>query len=328
MSDSHRPAVAVNPLDHLLSHRLRGFSPHEASLSALAEAVRSPIPYLEVDTRLSADGEILVVHDTRYDRLARASGRVRDLPTRSSGPPLFKGAPEERIGRFEELAGRFAAAGTRQVLMVDIKDFGAEEEHYEILARHRLLDRVHIISWLPEVLLRCREIDPRLPLSFSHIPLTRHPAALRVGLALLGSGALLRWLGGFAPPGHALFECREVILYHQDYDREPPPPGAGGHALAALQGTFPIHLLDGLPGGRLGEALRASHGSVGIPAAFLTPEYSAAVHAAGLSLFVFSLDQPAQIEDALAGAAADVIFVNDVRPLERNWAQARTVEAR
>src|SRR5258707_1125261 len=116
-----------NPLEHLLSHRLRGFSFHESSLSALAQAVRSPARYLEVDTRLSADSQILVLHDTRYDRLTRSRGMVHALPALPSAPPLFQGLPDERVAHLEELVERFAAAGGRQVLMVDIKDFGAEE---------------------------------------------------------------------------------------------------------------------------------------------------------------------------------------------------------
>jgi glycerophosphoryl diester phosphodiesterase len=308
-----------HPLDHLLSHRLRGFSPHESSLSGLKAALASPARYLEIDTRVTADGEILVLHDARLDRLTQASGPVRQWRTASAGPPLFKGPPSEPLARFEELVRMFAAAPNGQTLMVDIKDYGAEQEHYRILERYGILERVEIVSWLPEVLLRWHEIDPERPLSFSHIALTRWPGLLRAVCTLLGSGALLRWLGRRMPAGSALAQLRNVILRMNDENRPLD--------LAQLQGTFPIHLLDRLPGGRVGQALLASRGSVGIPASFATARYVREAHAAGLRVFIFSLDRAAEVRKCLTTASPDVIFTNNAGLFREAWPVAPPARA-
>jgi glycerophosphoryl diester phosphodiesterase len=306
--------MTKSPLAHLLSHRLRGFSPHESSLSGLRSALTSKARYLEIDTRVTADGEILVLHDARLNRLTHATGPVLRWRSRTNGSPLFKGSPTEPIARFEEFISMFAAAQSGQVLMVDVKDYGAEQEHYRILERYGVLDQVEIVSWLPEVLLRWHEIDPARPLSFSHVALTRWSKLARVACSVLGTGSLLRLIGRQMCPGTFGSALQDVILRFDDENRKP----VTANDLAQLQGTFPIHLLDRLPDGAVGQALLASRGSVGVHASMATAHYIKMAQAEGLRVFLFSVDDPEQVLACLA-MAPDIIFTNDARLFDFDW---------
>ncbi len=263
----------------LLSHRLRGFSPHESSLSALRAAQRRGIPSFEVDTRVSGDGEILVYHDVGLDHATDARGTVADLSLRAGNRPRFAGAPPEPVPTLRELLAQVAARPCE--VLIDIKDFGHEAEHIALIRELGLARWCWIVSWMPEVLLRVHALAPELRLSFSHLPATRQ----RLGLRLLGwSAPLLRRLVGLAgsPRGR---ELAAVDVYRDRAHRMPVPAGP-------VRGRFPVHILRGLPQRALGCALAASGGGVGIDVRLLTPAYARQVREAGLRLFVFTVDDP------------------------------------
>ena len=88
MSDGAAGGADDGFRDRLLSHRLRGFSPWEASLEGLRAALSHGVHWLEVDTRVTSDGTILAIHDLRLEGLTDGRGRVADcsvMPTVVSG---------------------------------------------------------------------------------------------------------------------------------------------------------------------------------------------------------------------------------------------------
>jgi glycerophosphoryl diester phosphodiesterase len=58
-----------------------GYAP-ENTLLSFEEAIRRGCDLIEMDVQLSADGEIVVMHDTSVDRTTDGSGFVRDLSLR------------------------------------------------------------------------------------------------------------------------------------------------------------------------------------------------------------------------------------------------------
>jgi glycerophosphoryl diester phosphodiesterase len=56
-----------------------GYAP-ENTLISFEEAIRRGADLIEMDVQLSADGEVVVMHDTSVDRTTDGSGLVRDLP--------------------------------------------------------------------------------------------------------------------------------------------------------------------------------------------------------------------------------------------------------
>ena len=64
----------------VIGHRgAMGYAP-ENTLFSFEEAIRRGADLIELDVQLSADGEVVVMHDTSVDRTTDGTGLVRDLP--------------------------------------------------------------------------------------------------------------------------------------------------------------------------------------------------------------------------------------------------------
>src|ERR1700730_3123174 len=64
----------------VIGHRgAMGYAP-ENTLISFEEAIRRGADLLELDVQLSADHEVVIMHDTSVDRTTDGSGLVRDLP--------------------------------------------------------------------------------------------------------------------------------------------------------------------------------------------------------------------------------------------------------
>ena len=114
--------VLLDPTAHpVIAHR--GDSVHfpENTLEAFAGAIAAGADALELDVRLSRDGEVMVIHDPTVDRTTDGTGQVADL-TRAELQRLDAGA------RFTADGGRghpFAGQGVRiptlrEVLALDL----------------------------------------------------------------------------------------------------------------------------------------------------------------------------------------------------------------
>jgi glycerophosphoryl diester phosphodiesterase len=286
---------------HLLSHRLRGFSPNEGSLAGLRAALACGAPRIEIDTRVTADGEILIIHDSRLDRLTRSRGPVSAYDGRRHGPVLYRHASGEAVPTLEAFVRVFAEHQTGTELFVDIKDGGFEQLHCRLIEAAGLEQRVWIISWSPEVLLAVHRLNPRIRLGFSYVPVTRCRSAFGGLLTLVGDGRPVRLLGrltSLVGKGHNLRDLWVRTGPIADVC-EPEP-----------KGRFPVHVLPGVPGGALGRALHATHGAVGVPLSLSTHGFVDEAHRAGLKVFVFSVDTEDQLSKALS-RGADIVFSNN-----------------
>jgi hypothetical protein len=151
----------------LVSHRLRGFGPHENCRSALVAACASSAPHLEIDTRVSSDGVPFVYHFPRgraplsgRSRLAHADGATLRRVRYPSGEPLME--LDECLAIFR---GR---AHSEQRLCIDMKDFGFEKRQFELVERHGLVAATSWMSWVPLSLVRLRDLGASGPLILAH----------------------------------------------------------------------------------------------------------------------------------------------------------------
>lgn len=287
----------------LLSHRLRGFSQHEGSLAGLGTALQLDIAWVEIDTRLTADDQLLVFHDSRLDRITDTTGRVRDYSLSKHGPPSYAGPDEQAVPTLAEFLEEFARSRNSTRLMLDIKDPGTEEAHIALVRRFELAAHTWIISWDPAILTRIHQLAPELTLGFSHIPLTRARPLLNGIGRLLGSGALIRWIGRRLARFGFDHNAQDMVVYFEDYNRE-------SYASDEEKGSIPIHLLSGLPQGRLGEILEKTGGGVGMPAPMLTRSYVQRAHQQGLGVFVYSIETLDAARQAIRRCDPDIIFTN------------------
>lgn len=283
---------------HILSHRLRGFGFPDGSIEALQEAARAGVTHVEIDTRATADGDLLVHHDAYLGSIATGTGLIRDLKTRHRQTPLFLGS-QIRVPRLADFAKVFARLNQDITLYLDIKDVGFENEHLSILSKNHLLERTHIISWWPEVLVRVHKLDPLIPLCFSHISL----AAITGGrnrLARLIATGIAQLAGSVATHVEALQGHTQLLVSIDDANRR-----INGKVL----GT-PVHVLTSLPDGLIGKALKRSQGSLGIPSALLNKGFVTQAHRAGFRVFAFTLNDERTLKEAITDCHADMVFTD------------------
>lgn len=158
----------INTLTNkMVSHRLKGFSQYEHSLSALKNACESGFHYLEVDTRVSKDGVIYVHHgsstSTDYTK------KINFAQSLSSEINNIRFKNTENILTLEECLNVFKDRKNRtQKLCLDIKDYGFEERHLDLVKSFDLEDNVVFVSWIPQTLIRLKEIGSTSPLILSH----------------------------------------------------------------------------------------------------------------------------------------------------------------
>lgn len=156
----------------LLSHRLRQFGAVEQTASALTAACGSGVRFLEIDTRVSRDGDVFVYHDPTLRHATGSSTRIRDLDSHEIQRVLYPDG--SHILRLEEALSIFRClGGAEQTLCLDIKDAGFEVTHLDLLRKYDLEHTTCILSWCPQILSTMRHAGCVGPLVLCHCNLTR-----------------------------------------------------------------------------------------------------------------------------------------------------------
>ena len=161
MSENQKKTIIV-------SHRLRGFDEHDASLKGLQNAIANNITHFEVDCRLTKDGEIVIHHDARLGSDFSSNPFIADK-TLSELKQIFYNNSNDTVLTLDEL---FQIIELHQNIKIylDIKECGKEEKIIEEAAKRNLLKNIVIVSWLPEVLFKINSLLPSMQLCFSFYP--------------------------------------------------------------------------------------------------------------------------------------------------------------
>ncbi len=273
-------------LRKLVSHRARGFAPVENSAPAISAAAASGVPWIEIDTRVSRDGILFVFHDPVLRRRARPV-RLCETESGELARLAIRGEPLLPFADALELFRAAAPASTR--LMVDIKDYGFERRHMDLVAAAGLEERVTFVSWVPQVLLRFAELGSAAPLVFSHNNvLGRRP----VGRSLWAAAA-------HRVRGDLVFLGPDDIL-------APAGPWAVGHTPNVTCAEIP---------GPFARALAAHGGGVCVALRDASPPLAAFCRAEGLKIAVFSARTVAEYVELAAQDTLDFVFSDDAPPV-------------
>ncbi|MDP3149120.1 MAG: glycerophosphodiester phosphodiesterase family protein [Ignavibacteria bacterium] len=161
MSENQKKTIIV-------SHRLRGFDEHDASLKGLQNAIANNITHFEVDCRITKDGEIVIHHDARLGSDFSSNPFIADK-TLSELKQIFYKNSNDTVLTLDEL---FQIIELHQNIKIylDIKECGKEEKIIEEAAKRNLLKNIVIVSWLPEVLFKINSLLPSMQLCFSFYP--------------------------------------------------------------------------------------------------------------------------------------------------------------
>ncbi len=158
------------PRPLILAHR--GASAHapENTLSAFELALTQRAHGVELDAKISADGEIVVIHDATVDRTTDGRGRVsqltlaalRELDAGSFFSEKFRG---EKIPTLAEV---FEAIGDQARINVELTNYatprdGLADKVCDLVKRFGLEKKVLFSSFLPSNLKRTRSLLPDTP---------------------------------------------------------------------------------------------------------------------------------------------------------------------
>jgi glycerophosphoryl diester phosphodiesterase len=157
-----------NPL--IIAHRGASAYAPENTLSAFQLAVEQGAQALELDAKLSADGEIVVFHDFSVDRTTNGTGLVSQLPLPALRELDAGGyfAEKFRGEKIPTLAEVFEAFGDKILINVELKDYTSFKEELTeqvcaMVKRFGLENRVMFSSFRPSNLAKARSLLPSVP---------------------------------------------------------------------------------------------------------------------------------------------------------------------
>jgi len=141
----------------------------ENSLLAFREALVLGVDVLELDVHLSADGEVIVLHDATLDRTTTGRGAVRETTSAALASLRLRARdgrvtdePVPTLARVLDLA-----APTRVAILPEIKVGadgrpypGIEEKVLALLRARGLLARATVQAFAPETIQRVRALAP------------------------------------------------------------------------------------------------------------------------------------------------------------------------
>ena len=280
------PLANAALLDKLLSHRLRGFSTFEHTPSALDHACASSVPYLEVDTRVSQDGHIYLYHDAKTGRdlnracvFARSPAAQLDQLRFINGEPLL--TLQTALQRFQN------RTFSDQRLCLDVKDYGFEEKHLQLVRDAGLDDHVYFVSWIPQTLLRLHELGVKTPLFLSHWNLTAWGKPGRLLTALLRDKRFA--LGSYVIQG-VNRATSDLSAWRHGYS----------HALVCQQLPEPLLAI-----------MTSSEGGLCIHRSLYDEALATYCLQHGLKLWLYAVNTPHQYAHDATLPAVDVVFSDD-----------------
>lgn len=147
------------------------------TLPAFELALQQGADGIELDTHLSKDGELIVLHDFTVDHTTDGRGLAKDMTLAEikaldSGSYFAASFAGTRIPTLDEV---FEAVGHKLLINVEIKSETAETDGVEqavadCLARHDMKKRVIVSSFNPLALKRFREITSDVPIGYLYAP--------------------------------------------------------------------------------------------------------------------------------------------------------------
>jgi len=164
-------AQSAGPL--IFAHRGASKYAPENTISAFRLAVDMGADGIELDTKVSSDGVVVVMHDQTVDRTTDGTGSIANLTADAlhrldAGSRFSKEFQGEPVPTLNEV---FAAVGKVLFINVELTNYASPLDALPVkvarlIQEHDLMDRVIISSFHPFNLIRFRRLLPTIPLGF------------------------------------------------------------------------------------------------------------------------------------------------------------------
>lgn len=165
------------PRPIVFAHRGSSLYAPENTLAAFELALKQGADALELDAKLSADGQVVVIHDHTVDRTTNGTGEVRNLTLDQirqldAGSYFDSAFHDERVPTLDEV---FQAVGDRTFINVELTNYAAQldalpDKVVRLVRRYGLEARILFSSFSALTLLRAHSGLPAVP-----IALLAHP---------------------------------------------------------------------------------------------------------------------------------------------------------
>ena len=162
-----KPVQASRPL--IVAHRGASAEAPEHTLAAYEAASVQGADLIELDVRLSADDQLVVIHDERLERTTDGRGLVREytlqaLKRLDAGSWFGRSFKGQRIQTLTELLERFRG---RARFAIELKEGsaispGIEERLVSILQIYDMTGQVLVFSFDHNALRKIHEMDPEI----------------------------------------------------------------------------------------------------------------------------------------------------------------------
>jgi glycerophosphoryl diester phosphodiesterase len=165
----------LNELPHpiIIAHRGASAYAPENTLAAFELALRQGADAVELDAKLTADGQIVVIHDQTVNRTTEGEGRVKEmtlaelrkLDAGSHYDVAFRGEP---IPTLEEV---LKAIGRLTFINIELTNYASTtdqlpEKVVALVRRYKLTRRVMFSSFNPIALRRAQRLLPETAIGF------------------------------------------------------------------------------------------------------------------------------------------------------------------
>lgn len=150
----------------------RGASAHapENTLAAFELALTQQADAIELDVKLSSDGQVVVHHDTTVDRTTNGQGRVKDmnlaeLRALDAGTSFSETFHGEKIPTLDEV---FESMGKRTFINVELTNYATPRDHLVetvcmLVKKHKVQKHVLFSSFFASNLAKARSYLPDVP---------------------------------------------------------------------------------------------------------------------------------------------------------------------
>jgi glycerophosphoryl diester phosphodiesterase len=164
--------MMLNTLPQPVIFAHRGASAHapENTLAAFELALAQQADAIELDVKLSSDGQVVVIHDATVDRTTNGKGRVRDLPLADlkkldAGSFFSEQFTGEKIPTLDEV---FESVGKRTFINVELTNYNTPgdmlvETVCMLVKKHNMQKRVLFSSFFASNLSKARSYLPGVP---------------------------------------------------------------------------------------------------------------------------------------------------------------------
>ena len=186
----------------IIAHRGASVSAPENTLSAIEQAIVQGADYVEIDVQETMDGEVIVFHDSDFQRMGGAGVKVWDATLEQiKAMDVGRWFSSEFQGeRVPTLAEVLAKCKGRIHVLIELKSYGhgqrLEQRVVEIVETHKMVSEITVMSLNREAVDRMRALRPRwrvgLLTAISLGDLTNEPADFLAVGANLATSSLIR----------------------------------------------------------------------------------------------------------------------------------------